>query len=75
MHSAITNNYLSILQNVQEVKAETKIFIENKVNSRFDFSGIDCNGKKFIMEVKNVPLADYEDITSKERKNKNYDHK
>ena len=75
VHSAITNNYLSILQNVQEVKAETKIFIENKVDSRFDFSGIDCNGKKFIMEVKNVPLADYEDITSKERKNKNYDHK
>jgi DNA-binding sugar fermentation-stimulating protein len=25
------------------------------------------------MEVKNVPLADYEDITSKERKNKCYD--
>jgi molybdopterin-guanine dinucleotide biosynthesis protein A len=27
----------------------------------------------FIMEVKNVPLADYEDITAKDRKGKCYD--
>jgi hypothetical protein len=27
------------------------------------------------MEVKNVPLADYEDITAKERKNKCYDNR
>ena len=27
------------------------------------------------MEVKNVPLADYEDITAKERKNKWYDNR
>ena len=26
------------------------------------------------MEIKNVPLADYEDITSKDRKMKNYDN-
>ena len=71
--SAITNNCLSLLKDVKELKAETKIFIENHVDSRFDFSGIDCNGKKFILEVKSVPLADYEDITAKERKNKNYD--
>lgn len=75
VRSAITNNCLSILKNVKELKAETKIFIENHVDSRFDFSGIDCDGKKFILEVKNVPLADYEDITSKERKNKNYDER
>jgi len=73
VNSAITNNCLSILKNVKELKAETKVFIENYVDSRFDFSGIDCNGKKFILEVKSVPLADYEDITSKEKKNKNYD--
>lgn len=73
VHSAITNNCLSLLKDVKELKAETKVFIENHVDSRFDFSGIDCNGKKFILEVKSVPLADYEDITSKERKNKNYD--
>jgi len=73
VHSAITNNCLSLLKDVKELKTETKVFIENHVDSRFDFSGIDCNGKKFILEVKSVPLADYEDITSKERKNKNYD--
>ena len=73
VHSAISNNCLSLLKDVKELKAETKVFIENHVDSRFDFSGIDCNGKKFILEVKSVPLADYEDITSKERKNKNYD--
>jgi DNA-binding sugar fermentation-stimulating protein len=38
-----------------------------------DFSGIDENGMRFIMEVKNVPLADYEDITAKDRKKKCYD--
>ena len=38
------------------------------VDSRFDFSGIDSNHNPFIMEIKNVPLADYEDISSKERK-------
>lgn len=75
VHSAITNNCLSILKDIKELKSETKIFIENHVDSRFDFSGIDCNEKKFIMEVKSVPLADYEDITSKERKTKNYDDK
>ena len=73
VHSSITNNCLSLLKDVKELKTETKVFIENHVDSRFDFSGIDCNGKKFILEVKSVPLADYEDITSKERKNRNYD--
>jgi DNA-binding sugar fermentation-stimulating protein len=38
------------------------------VDSRFDFTGIDCNDIPFILEVKNVPLADYEDITAKDRK-------
>jgi DNA-binding sugar fermentation-stimulating protein len=73
VHSAITNNCLSILKDVIELKTETKVYIENYVDSRFDFSGIDFNNKKFILEVKSVPLADYEDITSKEKKNKNYD--
>jgi DNA-binding sugar fermentation-stimulating protein len=49
------------------------IFVENKVDSRFDFSGVDENGVPFIMEVKNVPLADYEDICAKDRKGKCYD--
>ena len=66
-------NYLSKLQNVRSFKRETSIYVKDQVDSRFDFSGIDENGVPFIMEVKNVPLADYEDITAVERKKKNYD--
>jgi DNA-binding sugar fermentation-stimulating protein len=71
--SALKNNILSRLQKVRSYKRETTICVEGKVDSRFDFSGIDCNGIPFIMEVKNVPLADYEDITAKDRKKKCYD--
>ena len=72
--NALKNNYLHILPNVQSYRRETPIYIEGKVDSRFDFSGVDSNGIPFIMEVKNVPLADYEDIDSKMRKNKCYDN-
>ena len=71
--SALSNNCLSSLKDIKSVKAETKMFISGLVDSRFDFTGIDSDGVPFIMEVKNVPLADYEDISSKERKKKNYD--
>jgi len=71
--TALKSNYLSKLQNIQSYRRETVIFVEGKVDSRFDFSGIDENGVPFIMEVKNVPLADYEDITAKDRKGKCYD--
>lgn len=73
VESALKSNYLSKLQNIQSYRRETAIFVEGKVDSRFDFSGIDENGVPFIMEVKNVPLADYEDITAKDRKGKCYD--
>ena len=70
---ALNKNLLTKLQNIKTYKRETHIFVENKVDSRFDFTGIDENGTSFIMEIKNVPLAGYEDICAKERKNKNYD--
>jgi DNA-binding sugar fermentation-stimulating protein len=73
VEKSLTNNYLSILKNVKTYRRETVIFVENKVDSRFDFSGVDENGVPFIMEVKNVPLADYEDICAKDRKGKCYD--
>ncbi len=73
VEKSLTNNYLSILKNVKAYRRETAIFVENKVDSRFDFSGVDENGVPFIMEVKNVPLADYEDICAKDRKGKCYD--
>ena len=41
---------------------------EKKVlNSRFDFIGTTNTGTQFILEVKNVPLADYVNIDSKQR--------
>ena len=68
VESALKNNLLSSLQNVLTYRRETAIYVAGKVDSRFDFTGIDCNDVPFIMEVKNVPLADYEDITAKDRK-------
>ena len=64
---ALTKNMLTRLQNIRKYRRETAIYIKDKIDSRFDFTGIDENGIPFIMEVKNVPLADYEDITAKER--------
>ena len=54
--------------NIKLYKKEKKI-----LNSRFDFIGRTTEDIPFILEVKNVPLADYEDIYAKERKKKNYD--
>ena len=70
---ALKNNLLNKLQNIKSYKKETKIFVPNLVDSRFDFSGIDQNDIPFILEVKNVPLADYEDVTSKDRKKMCFD--
>ena len=74
VEQSLLKNYLSKLQNIKTYKRETSIYVKGKVDSRFDFSGIDKNGIPFIMEVKNVPLADYEDVDSKMRKNKCYDN-
>jgi DNA-binding sugar fermentation-stimulating protein len=68
VESALNKNLLSSLQNILTYKRETPIYVAGKVDSRFDFTGIDCNDVPFILEVKNVPLADYEDITAKDRK-------
>jgi DNA-binding sugar fermentation-stimulating protein len=71
--SALKNNLLSKLQNIRKYRKETVINVPGLVDSRFDFTGIDESGIQFILEVKNVPLADYEDITAKERKKMCYD--
>jgi DNA-binding sugar fermentation-stimulating protein len=74
VENALKQNLLSSLQNVISFRRET--VIKNKelgIDSRFDFSGIDSNNNSFIMEIKNVPLADYEDIPSKERKKMNFE--
>ena len=66
--NALTNNLLSRLQNIKRYRRETAIYIKDQIDSRFDFTGVDQNGIPFIMEVKNVPLADYEDVSSIDRK-------
>lgn len=73
VENCLKKNYLSSLQDCKKYRRETVVFVENKVDSRFDFTGIDKNNIPFIMEVKNVPLADYEDISSKDRKKMCYD--
>ena len=64
---AIKNNCIQGLEHVRSFAREIKV-----MNSRFDFAGIDETGKPFILEIKNVPLADYVDVPKKERKN--YQH-
>lgn len=65
--SALQKNCITSLQNITDLKSQKKF-----LNSVFDFSGIMENGKRFVLEVKSVPLADYEDITKKERKTRDY---
>ena len=60
---ALKRNFISSLVNVKTYKREVKI-----LNSRFDFAGTDENQKPFVMEIKNVPLADYVDVAKKDRK-------
>ena len=67
VENALTNNCLQKLLHIKSYKRETCVYIKDFVDSRFDFSGVDENDVPFLMEVKNVPLADYEDIPSKER--------
>lgn len=64
---ALINNLIPMLICVKLAR-EKKI-----LNSRFDFIGKTIQNIPFILEVKNVPLADYEDIYSKDRKKRNYD--
>ncbi len=63
VENALKNNSFNNLKNIKKYRREAKL-----MNSRFDFVGIDENDKYFILEVKNVPLADYADVSAKERK-------
>jgi len=70
--AALNANLLTKLQNIKRYRRETAIYVKDKIDSRFDFTGIDQNCIPFIMEVKNVPLADYENVTFKERTKMNF---
>ena len=74
VESALRQNLLSRLKNVRSWRRETVLKVAAlDVDSRFDFSGQDAEGNPFIMEIKNVLLADYEDVSSKERKKMNFE--
>ena len=51
---------------LEHVKGYKREFTIGK--SRFDFCGLDKDGRPFLMEVKNVPLADYVDMYEKDKK-------
>lgn len=61
VENALKNGFLSSLKNIKNYRRETVIKIKDKVDSRFDFSGVDENEVPFIMEIKNVPIANYEE--------------
>lgn len=62
--NALKNDCILGLENIVSYEREKTL-----LNSRFDFIGIDENNREFVMEVKNVPLADYVDVPKKEKKN------
>ena len=70
VESALKNNCFNNLKNIKKYRREAKL-----MNSRFDFIGIDENDKYFILEVKNVPLADYADVCAKDRKKMDFTDK
>lgn len=58
----LENNLLNNLS-IQTVKSQVSVG-----NSRFDFIGLLQNNKPYICEIKNVSIADYIDISTKDRK-------
>lgn len=63
----LNNNYIYQLRDLKNIKREYSID-----ESRLDFYG-EKDNKKYYIEVKNVPLADYVDVDKKERKKYNDD--
>ncbi len=60
---------------IQGLRAKTIAREKTILNSRFDFVGKDENDDYYVLEVKNVPLADYVDMEAKERKKLSFDDK
>ena len=58
----LKKNQIPSLIDCKSIKREKTI-----MDSRFDFMGIDHSDNTYVLEVKNVPLADYEDCYAKEK--------
>lgn len=63
VENCLKQNLLQSLNNIRSCRRETVIQMGTNVDSRFDFTGIDKDGVPFIMEVKNVPLANKSSIS------------
>ena len=59
MESAIEKNLVSVLPPVKRFKRNIEIKLEGKVDSTFSFVGFCEDDVPFIMEVNNVPFAEY----------------
>ena len=59
---------------VQGLEVATIAREKTILNSRFDFMGKTTSGNYYVCEVKSVPLADFADVTTRERKKLNFDH-
>jgi DNA-binding sugar fermentation-stimulating protein len=70
--SALEKNYFSLLKNTTSVRRDMRFTIEGKVDSQFDFTGYCDDGVPFIMQVQNIPFADYEDVSIKERRSMDF---
>ena len=65
VNNALLNNCFHNLKYIKKIGREKKI-----LNWVFDFIGVDKDNRSFILEVKAVPLADYDDIYAKKEKRK-----
>ena len=59
MESAIEKNLMRLLPPVKQFKRHVPLFLEGKVNSEFSFVGLCDDNTPFIMDVNNVPYAEY----------------
>jgi DNA-binding sugar fermentation-stimulating protein len=59
MESAIEKHLMAVLPPVKQFKRNIEIKLEGKVDSTFSFVGFCTDGVPFIMEVNNVPFAEY----------------
>ena len=63
VYTCLHENKISSLEDCKSIQREITI-----MDSRFDFMGIDKEDHIYVLEVKNVPLADYVDCLAKEKK-------
>ena len=72
---ALEKNYIGMLKDHKQFKRDVSMFVEDKVDTKFDFCGIGADDIPFLIKVFNVPFADYADLPIKDRKKKDFSRK